>query len=217
MNKSGVPPSNRQTPPEAAPNDDTPDTILVERSQRGDLAAFDVLVTRYRGKIYGLLFNMVRNETDAWDLAQDAFLKAWKALPKFGGQSAFYTWLYRIAHNVALDFLRSKKVQSGGVEFDETLEKNVAAGSVTTPHGEGRPDDRMAGNELAGRIQEALAQLSPEHRNVILLREVDGRSYEEIAELAGCTIGTVMSRLFYARKRLQGLLQDVWQSPDWQA
>lgn len=174
-----------------------------------------MLVTRYRGKVYGLVFNMVRNEADAWDLAQDAFLKAWKALPRFEGQSAFFTWIYRIAHNTALDWLRAKKIESAG-EFDESFENDIAAGSATTPHGEGRPDDRLAHAELGARIQEALAQLSPEHRSVILLREVEGRSYEEIAEMAGCTLGTVMSRLFYARKKLQSLLADVHRSPDWQ-
>ncbi len=194
--------------------DEPPDTELVERGRRGELAAFDVLVTRYRGRVYGIIYQMVRNESDAWDLAQDAFVKAWKALPKFEGQSSFFTWLYRISHNVALDWLRARKVQ-GTVEFDDTLEKSVAAGATTAPGQSTRPDERLSHHELGARLQDALAELSPEHRAVILLREVEGRSYEEIAEIAGCTLGTVMSRLFYARKKLQALLSDVYQSSDW--
>lgn len=158
---------------------------------------------------------MVRNEADAWDLAQDTFLKAWKALPKFEGHAAFSTWIYRIAHNTTLDWIRARKIE-GGSEFNEAVESHVAAGATTTPHGEGRPDDRLARSELGQRIHDALAQLSPDHRAVILLREVEGRSYEEIAESIGCSLGTVMSRLFYARKKLQSLLADVHHSPDWQ-
>jgi RNA polymerase sigma-70 factor (ECF subfamily) len=210
-----VPPSHPLTPTPAAAPDDPTDTILVERSQRGDLAAFDILVTRHRGRVYGQILAMVRNEADAWDLAQDTFFKAWKALPKFEGQSAFSTWVYRIAHNTTLDWLRARKIQ-GSSEFNEAVETHVAAGATTTPHGEGRPDDRLAQSELGHRIHDALAELSPEHRAVIILREVEGRSYEEIAEFAGCTLGTVMSRLFYARKKLQSLLADVHHSPDWQ-
>lgn len=208
--------SSHPLPPSAAATpDDPPDPILVARSQQGDLAAFDVLVTRHRSRVFGQIVAMVRNEADAWDLAQDAFFKAWKALPKFEGNSAFSTWIYRIAHNTTLDWLRARKIQ-GHSEFNEAVESHVAAGATTTPHGEGRPDDRMAQTELGRRIHSALAELSPEHRAVVLLREVDGRSYEEIAEIAGCSLGTVMSRLFYARKKLQTLLVDVYGSPDWQ-
>jgi RNA polymerase sigma-70 factor (ECF subfamily) len=205
--------SKHQPPAAAPPNDATPDALLVERSQQGDHPAFEALVTRHRGKVYGLIFNMVRNESDAWDLAQDTFVKAWKALPRFEAQSTFFTWLYRIAHNVALDFLRLRKVQ-GSVEFDDTVGTEVAAGAVTTPRAGDRPDDHLARNELGSRIRSALDELSPDHRAVIILREIEGRSYEEISEIVGCSTGTVMSRLFYARKRLQSLLHDVHQSSD---
>ena len=212
---SSVSPSHRLTPtPAATPPDDPADTTLVQRSQLGDLAAFDALVTRHRARVYGHILAMVRNEADAWDLAQDTFLKAWKALPRFEGNAAFSTWLYRIAHNTTLDWLRTRKIQAAS-EFDEAVESRIAAGATTTPHGEGRPDDRLAQSELGQRIHHALTQLSPEHRSAILLREIEGLSYEEIAESAQCSIGTVMSRLFYARKKLQTLLADVHQSPDW--
>jgi len=187
----------------------------VARCRGGDTAAFDTLVTRHRSRVYGHIVAMVRNEADAWDLAQDTFLKAWKALPRFEGNSSFSTWIYRIAHNTALDWLRARKI-SGASEFNEAVESHVAAGSTTTPHAEGRPDDRLAQEELGRRIHAALAELTPEHRAIILLREVEGRSYEEIAETVGCSLGTVMSRLFYARKKLQTLLANVYRSPDWQ-
>jgi RNA polymerase sigma-70 factor, ECF subfamily len=203
-----VPPSHPLTPTPADTPDDPADAILVERSQRGELGAFDLLVTRHRSRVYGHILTMVRHEADAWDLAQDTFFKAWKAIPKFEGNAAFSTWIYRIAHNTALDWLRARKIQSSS-EFNEAVESHIAAGATTTPHGEGRPDDRLVQNELGQRIQAALAELTPEHRTVILLREVDGRSYEEIAEIADCSLGTVMSRLFYARKKLQTLLADV--------
>jgi RNA polymerase sigma-70 factor (ECF subfamily) len=209
-----VPPSHPLTPTTPADPHDPPDIQLVERSQRGDLEAFELLVTRHRSRVYGQILSMVRHEADAWDLSQDAFLKAWKALPKFEGQAAFSTWMYRITHNTVLDWLRARKIQ-GHSEFNEAVESHVAAGATTTPHGEGRPDDRLAQSELGRRIHQALDQLSPEHRAVILLREVDGHSYEEIAELVDCSLGTVMSRLFYARKKLQSLLADVHHSPDW--
>jgi RNA polymerase sigma-70 factor (ECF subfamily) len=209
-----VRPSKHQPPAAAAQDDEPSDAQLVERSQRGDPAAFEALVTRYRGKVYGLIFNMVRNESDAWDLAQDSFVKAWKALPRFEGQSAFFTWLYRIAHNVALDFLRLRKVE-GSVEFDDTVGNDTAAGAVTAPRTVDRPDDQLAQSELGSRIRAALDELSVDHRTIIVLREIEGRSYEEISEILGCSTGTVMSRLFYARKRLQSLLHDVYQSPDW--
>ncbi len=209
-----VPPSHPLTPTAAHSPDEPPDAILVEQCQGGDFAAFDLLVTRHRSRVYGQILSMVRNEADAWDLAQDTFLKAWKALPKFERQSSFSTWIYRIAYNTTLDWIRARKIESSS-EFNEAVESHVAAGATTTPHGEGRPDDRLAQSELGRRIRHALAELSPEHQTVILLREVEGRSYEEIAESVGCSIGTVMSRLFYARKRLQTLLADVHHSPDW--
>jgi RNA polymerase sigma-70 factor (ECF subfamily) len=155
----------------------------------------------------------VRNDADAWDLAQDVFVKAWKALPRFQGQAAFFSWLYRIAHNVALDWMRARKVE-GGVEFDDSVAPQIEAGAATAPREAGQPDERLSRAELIERINAALAELSPDHRAVILLREVDGRSYEEIAEVIGCSTGTVMSRLFYARKRLQTLLEDVYHSND---
>ena len=155
---------------------------------------------------------MVHSEQDAWDLAQDSFLKAWKSIARFRGQSSFYTWLYRIVMNVTIDWLRKKQVASG-TEFDDAIGlKDIAPGSVTTPKGEVLPHQKLEHAEIRKRIDEAIEKLSPEHRAVILMREMDGMEYQEIADTIGCSIGTVMSRLFYARKKMQALLKDVYEN-----
>jgi len=159
-----------------------------------------------------MIYNMVRNEQDAWDLAQDGFLKAWKSINRFRGQSSFYTWLYRILMNVTIDSLRRKQIE-GGTEFDDQIGlHNIAPGAATAPKGEMAPADRISDKEIRQRIDEAIAKLSPEHRTAIVMREIDGLEYTEIAEQMGCSLGTVMSRLFYARKKLQALLKDVYET-----
>lgn len=190
------------------------DTDLVKRSQAGDSRAFDALVTRYRGKVYAMTYHMIQNEAEAWDLSQEAFIKAWRALPQFKLDSSFYTWLYRIAHNVTYDWLRKKRI-SGEGEFDDSrTEHKVAAGAEAVPHGDPSPDVALNRVELGQRIHEAIAKLSPEHQQVILLREIEGLAYEEIAQTVPCSLGTVMSRLFYARKKLQELLRDLYENTD---
>ncbi len=189
------------------------DAELVRRCQEGRHDAYETLVVRYRGRIYAMIMNMTGNDADAWDLSQDVFLKAWKALPRFEARSQFFTWLYRIAHNVTYDWLRKRKI-GPGTEFDDALGHTAAAGAVTVPQGSSAPDDRLRHKEVGARIAVALKELSPEHRAVVLLKEVDGLSYQEIADTVGCTLGTVMSRLFYARKRLQTLLRDVYEAGD---
>src|SRR5580698_6976440 len=137
---------------------DTPvpdDGDLVSRCQRGDATAFNELVTRYRGKVYAMIYNMVRNEQDAWDLAQDGFLKAWKSIGKFRGQSSFYTWLYRIVMNVTIDSLRRKQIE-GGTEFDDQIGlRNIAPGATTAPKSELEPAQRLSDQEIRQRIDEA--------------------------------------------------------------
>lgn len=188
------------------------DVDLVARCQAGDTRAFNELVTRYRGKIYAMIYNMVRNEQDAWDLAQDGFLKAWKSIARFRGQSSFYTWLYRIAMNVTIDWLRKKQVESG-TEFDDSIGlNNIEPGAATAPKAEALPHQKLEQDEIRNRINAAIEKLSPEHRAVILMREMDGLQYDEIAAALDCSIGTVMSRLFYARKKLQGMLKDVYEN-----
>jgi RNA polymerase sigma-70 factor, ECF subfamily len=188
------------------------DAELVARCQNGDLQAFDELVTKYRTRVYAMIYNMVRNEQDAWDLAQDGFFKAWKSIGRFRGQSAFYTWLYRIATNVTIDWLRKRQVQSG-MEFDDEIRlTHIEPGAVTAPKTEPMPHKNMERHEIRSRIDAAIGKLSPEHRAVILMKDVDGLQYHEIAETLDCSIGTVMSRLFYARKKLQGMLKELYEN-----
>ncbi len=158
-----------------------------------------------------MIYNMVRNEEDAWDLAQDGFVKAWKSLANFRGQSAFFTWLYRIMTNVSLDWLRKKHIR-GGQEFDDTIGlRRIEPTAATAPKRVMEPSERIADAELRTRIDAAIEKLSPEHRAVIVLREIEGLEYQEIADAIGCSSGTVMSRLFYARKKLQSQLQDIYE------
>ena len=191
---------------------DVSEVDLVRRCQAGNSEAFDELVTRYRTRVFGMIYNMVHSEQDAWDLAQDSFVKAWKSIGRFRGQSSFYTWIYRIVMNVTIDWLRKKQVKSGA-EFDDSIQlKEVEPGSRTVPQAEALPSEHMEQTEIRGEIDKAIAQLSPEHRAVILMKEIEGMQYHEIAEALGCSIGTVMSRLFYARKKLQNLLKDCYEN-----
>lgn len=196
-------------PNDPPPGAETDDLELVRRAQSGETKAFDELVTKYRTRVYAMIYQMVRNEQDAWDLAQDGFFKAWKSLDKFRFQSSFYTWLYRIVTNVSIDWLRKKQVRAEG-EFDETqVQPDIEPTADVTPKGEVSPERQLERGELRERLDAAIARLSPEHRQVILLKEIDGLQYHEIADVVGCSIGTVMSRLFYARKKLQSMLRDL--------
>lgn len=185
---------------------------LVAKAQAGDSAAFNELVTRYRTRAYAMIYNMVRNEQDAWDLAQEGFFKAWKSIGRFRGQSSFFTWLYRILMNVTIDWTRRKHIEAG-TEFDDTRGiTEIAPGAMTAPKGEMEPAAKLSDQEIRSRIDAAIERLSPEHRQTIILREIDGLEYQEIADVMDCSIGTVMSRLFYARKKLQTMLKDVYEN-----
>ena len=191
---------------------DVSELDLVRRCQAGDTEAFDELVTRYRTRVFSMIYNMVHSEQDAWDLAQDSFLKAWKSIKRFRGRSSFYTWIYRIVMNVTIDWLRKKHVKGAGTEFDDAIQlREVDPASQTVPKTEALPYETMERGEIRVRIDQAIAQLSPEQRAVILMKEIEGMQYHEIVETLGCSIGTVMSRLFYARKKLQTLLKDVYE------
>jgi RNA polymerase sigma-70 factor (ECF subfamily) len=192
---------------------DVSELDLVRRCQAGDTEAFGELVTRYRTRVFSMIYNMVRSEQDAWDLAQDSFVKAWKSIRRFRGRSSFYTWIYRIVMNVTIDWLRKKQVKGGGAEFDDAIQlKEVDPASKTVPKTDALPYETMERSEIRARIDRAIAQLSPEQRAVILMKEIEEMQYHEIAEALGCSIGTVMSRLFYARKKLQNLLRDVYEN-----
>ena len=192
---------------------DVSEADLVRRCQAGDTEAFGELVTRYRARVFSMIYNMVHSEQDAWDLAQDSFLKAWKSIKRFRWRSSFYTWIYRIVMYVTIDWLRKKQVKGGGAEFDDAIQlKEVDPASKTVPKTDALPYETMERSEIRARIDKAITQLSPEQRAVILMKEIEEMQYREIAEALGCSIGTVMSRLFYARKKLQNLLRDVYEN-----
>jgi RNA polymerase sigma-70 factor, ECF subfamily len=192
---------------------DVSELDLVKQCQAGQTEAFDQLVNRYRSRVFAMIYNMVHNEQDAWDLAQDSFVKAWKSIKRFRGQSSFFTWLYRIVMNVTIDHARKKQIKGAGTEFnDEVKLGEIEPGARTAPRSEPLPHRQMERSEIRERIDAAIAQLTPEHRAVILMKETEDMQYHEIAEALGCSIGTVMSRLFYARKRLQNLLRDVYEN-----
>ena len=187
------------------------DLVLVEHCQGGSAEAFDQLVTRYRQKVYGTVFHMVRNPDDAWDITQEAFLKSWKSMKNFRGQSSFYTWLYRIVTNVAIDWMRRKKNQPSA-EFDEAIQtpEHVEPAASTMARPDPGPLAATQSQETGSLINKAIATLSPEHQVVVTLNLIEGFQYNEIAEKLGISIGTVMSRLFYARKKLQVQLKDLY-------
>src|SRR5205823_4923499 len=133
---------------------DVSELELVKRCQKGDSAAFDELVGRYRTRVFGMIYNMVHNEQDAWDLAQDSFVKAWKSIDRFRGKSSFYTWLYRIVMNVTIDWLRKKQVKGGGTEFDDNVQlREIDPASKTVPRTEALPHQRMERREVRSRTR----------------------------------------------------------------
>jgi RNA polymerase sigma-70 factor (ECF subfamily) len=188
------------------------DIALVRRCQKGDALAFEQLVIKYRSKVFSMIYGMVQNEQDAWDLAQEGFIKAWRSIHRFKGQASFYTWLYRIVTNVAIDSLRRKGFKKTS-EFDDQIAANeVEPGSKTLPTPDPLPHHGLEREEIRQRIEQAISKLSPEHRAVVVMKEIEELQYNEIAEALGCSIGTVMSRLFYARKKLQTMLKDVYEN-----
>jgi RNA polymerase sigma-70 factor (ECF subfamily) len=188
------------------------DIALVRRCQKGDALAFEQLVIKYRSKVFSMIYGMVQNEQDAWDLAQEGFIKAWRSIHRFKGQASFYTWLYRIVTNVAIDSLRRKSFKKTAEFDDEIAATQVEPGSKTMPQPDPMPHQGLEREEIRHRIEHAINKLSPEHRAVIVMKEIEELQYNEIAEALGCSIGTVMSRLFYARKKLQTLLKDVYEN-----
>lgn len=183
------------------PEDD--ERELVRRARRGEREAFGALVARYQQRVIGVARALVHNPDDAVELAQETFIRAFQNLRTFEGRSSFSTWLYRIASNLAIDWRRreTRYPVAHGEEAENELRK--------IPSGQGDSFGAVARDELGQRVREALKQLTPEHRQVILLREMEGLSYEEISDILDCPKGTVMSRLHYARSHLRSLLKDL--------
>lgn len=181
------------------------DSTLVKAAQRGDRKAFTQLVERTQRRSYAVALQLVHDADEARDVCQEAYLKAHRNLPKFDGQAQFSTWLYRIVVNTGIDFLRRKRHEK--VEFDDTRDPDDDNDSGISPRRLGfDPARAVEDKELRAQLTDALAKLSPIHRAILVMREVDGLAYQEMADVLQISIGTVMSRLFHARKKMQSLL-----------
>ncbi len=193
------------------------DAELVARCQKGDVAAFEELVRRYQSRAFGIAMGMLHDTEDARDVVQDAFLKAYRHIGSFRGGSSFYTWLYRIVVNLSIDRLR-RRSRSPRVEYDDRLKRPEVDGKkgaeLEPYHQDADPARNLARKELARAIERCLERLSPKHRAVIVLREFEGMAYKEMAETLGISIGTVMSRLFHARRKLQAMLSEYLEDED---
>jgi RNA polymerase sigma-70 factor, ECF subfamily len=192
---------------------DVSDLALVQRVQKGDKGAFDLLVLKYQHKVVKLVMRYVRSQADAEDIAQDAFIKAYRALPQFRGDSAFYTWLYRIAINTAKNALASR--QRNPVDYE--LDRVNADGSSDVPYDlqsrmkdTATPEALAMTEEIRATVNAAIQSLPEDLRTAIVLREIDGLSYEEIAAAMDCPVGTVRSRIFRAREAIDAQLQKVF-------
>ena len=184
------------------------DWELVQRAQDGDREAFRDLVERYQRKIAALALGMLRNREDALDVVQEAFTKAYQNLPRFKGDAGFYTWVYRIAYNLCIDHQR-RETKAPAVPIDDD-ERGEQRAEVKVDGADRDPSfDRARDAQIGRRVREAISELTPDHRAVILLREVEGLSYAEISEVLQCPKGTVMSRLHYARRQLQSRLRGL--------
>jgi RNA polymerase sigma-70 factor, ECF subfamily len=190
--------------------DPVDDRELVEAARKGDRDAFRILFERYHRRAYALAFGVLRHQDDALDVVQDAFIKAHRYLDKFEGNSSFYTWLYRIVMNLAIDHLRKHR-RNRPVELDEQhLDEAMSGDDALLPKILGsNPGRALLDKEIRARIDKALGELSENHRAVLVMRELEGLSYEEMAQSMGCSKGTIMSRLFHARKNMQKQLVDL--------
>lgn len=184
------------------------ESVLLSRAQAGDLAAFDQLVTAHREKVYMQAYMICRNAEDAQDLCQEAFVRAWRALRSFDDRQPLSAWLRRIVTNAAIDLCR-KQARRGQVEMPSEMGAWGLENSSRSLSAMDRPSLLLERKELAARLESAFSALSPEQRAVVGMRDIEGLSYREIADAMRCSVGTVMSRLFYARKKLQSLLSDL--------
>jgi RNA polymerase sigma-70 factor (ECF subfamily) len=189
------------------------DRALIARARAGEVGAFRQLVERHQRRAFALALGLVRDENDAREIVQEAFVRVYRSLEGFEGSSTFYTWLYRIVTNLSIDTLRRAGRQTA--EFDEERPEVAEGGEVDFPwmsrYENSDPADGVRRGEIAARLQAALDDLPSYHRAVIVLREVDGLSYEEIAQALGVSKGTIMSRLFHARQKLQRALADCYE------
>jgi RNA polymerase sigma-70 factor (ECF subfamily) len=182
------------------------DEELLAESRQGKLAAFQELVEKYQRRMFAVAYGILSNREDALDAVQEALIKAYRSLPDFKGESSFYTWLYRITVNAAIDIAR-KAGRHEEVEFREELDVDEEKGDFPIAPVSENPAERLVRKELGELIERAILSLPVDQRTAIVLREMEGLSYKEIAEIMKCSEGTVMSRLHYGRKKLQELLE----------
>lgn len=185
------------------------DATLVRRAQGGDLEAFDLLVRRHQERVYATIYHMTANHEDAADITQESFIKAYNALGGFKGDCSFFTWLYRIAVNRTLNFLKQRRNRVTNLSLNDLDFHAEHDPEIVALISEQTPRREASLGELQRRLNTALQKLSENHRMVVVLHDVQGLSHEEIAGLMDCNPGTVRSRLFYARQQLQALLSDL--------
>jgi RNA polymerase sigma-70 factor (ECF subfamily) len=183
------------------------DLVIVRKIQSGDVDAFDSLIFKYRERVYSVIYNLTSNREDASDLTQETFIKAFQSINRFKGKSSFFTWLYRISLNTSLTHLRKNKLRRF-FSFEKMVEEDHTEGFIENLRTESDSDKAALMTELQERLNDAFQKLSVKHRTVITLFEIDGLSHKEIAEIVGTSIGTVRSRLHYAKQFLQGELKD---------
>lgn len=184
------------------------DMLIVERVQAGDVAAFDILVHRYRERLYSVVYNLTSNREDAMDLAQEAFIKAFQSINSFKGKSSFYTWLYRIAINNTLSHLKRHRNRHF-FSFDNIENEMSQSDVFDAVASKVKTEKGTLLKELQERLNEALMKLSLKHRSVVVLFEIEGMSHEEISAILKCSVGTVRSRLHYAKQQLKVYLKDL--------
>lgn len=186
-----------------------PDQDLVERAQKGDTRAFDALILKYGDKLYGLVYNMTSHKEDTHDLLQEIFARAYQSLRSFRGNSTFYTWIYQIAVNLTLNFLKKRKRRAGMSlnDLDSSVQQDPAL--IDSTH-EANPEKQTNLNELQIKLNEAMQKLSEAHRMVVTMFDIQGMSHADIAKVLKTSEGTVRSRLHYAHLQLQSYLQDSW-------
>ena len=183
------------------------DLVIVRNIQAGDVDAFDSLIFKYRERVYSVIYNLTSNREDASDLTQETFIKAFQSINRFKGKSSFFTWLYRISLNTSLTHLRKNKLRRF-FSFEKMVEEDHTEGFIENLRTESDSDKAALMTELQERLNDAFQKLSVKHRTVITLFEIDGLSHKEIADIVGTSIGTVRSRLHYAKQFLQGELKD---------
>jgi len=196
-----------------APAQDAPlterdlDWAVVQRVQAGNVAAFDQLVQKYREHIFSVIYNMTSNREDASDLTQETFIKAFQAIARFKGKSSFFTWIYRIAINSTMTFLK-KRSRRRYISYENINEEVHSTDIIESLTAKNRSEKGAIVHELQEKLNDSLQKLSPKHRTVVVLHEIEGLSHVEIAEITKASVGTVRSRLHYAKQQLQSYLQD---------